>query len=81
MKTNVVNLRSKMNEIIQALDRNENVTLLYHGKEKAAIIPLNGKKSNCKVSEHPFFSMYQSETEKSVGEMMQDLRGGRYNVD
>ena len=35
MKASIVDLRYKMNTILKALDRNEAVTILYHGKEKA----------------------------------------------
>ena len=32
MKASVVDLRYKMNDILKALDRNEKVAILYHGK-------------------------------------------------
>jgi hypothetical protein len=34
----VVDLRYKMNGILKTLDRNEEVTVLYHGKGKGIII-------------------------------------------
>lgn len=34
MKATVVDLRYKMNDVLKALDRNETVTILYHGKVK-----------------------------------------------
>ena len=39
MKASVVDLRYKMNDILKALDRNETVSVLYHGKMKGVIIP------------------------------------------
>jgi len=40
MKASIVDLRYKMNEVIKALERNETVTVLYHGKEKGVITPV-----------------------------------------
>ncbi len=37
MKINAVDLRRNMKDIMRAVDRNEPVTVLYHGKEKAMI--------------------------------------------
>ncbi len=77
MKATVVDLRYKMNEVLKALDRRENVTLLYHGKIKGTIIPVGGKKTIL-VKDHPFFNMAQKET-KSVSQKMDELRGSRFN--
>ena len=32
-------LRCKMNDVLKALDKNEKVTVLYHGKIKGIIVP------------------------------------------
>ena len=34
MKASVVDLRYRINDILKAIDRNEEVTILYHGKIK-----------------------------------------------
>lgn len=39
MKASIVDLRYKMNDVLKALDRNEQVTILYHGKIKGVIMP------------------------------------------
>ncbi len=77
MKASVVDLRYKMNDILKALDRNEKITILYHGKIKGIISPILNKK-NKKVSEHHFFGMYDK-NKKSVEQEMDDLRKNRYN--
>lgn len=77
MKASVIDLRNKMSKIIQALDRNEKITLMYHGKEKAEIIPIKSK-SVIKVKDHPFFGM-NSDCGRTVAEEMESLRGGRFN--
>jgi hypothetical protein len=77
MKASVVDLRYRMNEILKAIDRNEEVTILYHGKVKGVIKPkISG--SGKRISDHPFFNMY--ETKKKVHELMADLRGDRYRA-
>lgn len=76
MKASVVDLRYKMKNVLRALDRNETVTVLYHGQERAIITPIdnNEKKS---VDSHPFFGM-KTEATETVSETMERLRGGRY---
>jgi antitoxin (DNA-binding transcriptional repressor) of toxin-antitoxin stability system len=78
MQASVVDLRYKTSDILAALDHGEQVTLLYHGKPKGAIVPLF-KKTMSTVAEHPFFGMYK-QTDESVEEVMKRLRGGRYAV-
>jgi len=77
MKASVIDLRYRMNEILKAIDRNEEVTILYHGKVKGVIKP-NISKGRRRISDHPFFNMCPSK--KSVHEVMADLRGDRYRA-
>jgi len=77
MKASVVDLRYRMNEILKAIDRNEEVTILYHGKVKGVIKPKISM-GRRRISDHPFFNMYQ--TKETVDERMDDLRRGRYRV-
>lgn len=77
MKASVVDLRYRMNEILKAIDRNEEVTILYHGKVKGVIKPkISGGRK--RISDHPFFNMHPSK--KTVHEAMADLRGERYRA-
>ena len=75
MKATVVDLRYRMKEVLKALDRNEEVSILYHGKIKGTIRPAQSQKK-LGVREHSFFNM--SSAERSVEEEMAELRGGRY---
>ena len=77
MKASVVDLRYKMNDILKALDRNEKITILYHGKIKGIISPIFNKK-NKKVCEHHFYGMYKKD-KTTVEQEMDDLRRNRYN--
>ena len=76
MKASVVDLRYKMNTILKALDRNEVVTILYHGKEKGIITPIK-KPTKMAITDHPFFRMKAGE-EESVEDTMNRIRGTRY---
>ena len=75
MKATVVDLRYRMNEILKALDRNEDVSILCRGKLKGILKAIRGK-SELKVSEHPFYNMHDDKA--SVDDVMDELRGGRY---
>jgi hypothetical protein len=75
MKASVVDLRYRMNEVLKALDRNEEVEILYHGKPKGILKPYITP-SATSVREHPFFNMRKGK--KSVRKEMEDLRGGRH---
>ena len=75
MQATVVDLRYRMNDVLKALDRNEDVDILYRGKTKG-VLTAQVQRSAKKVSEHPFFNMRSSR--RSVDEEMEQLRGGRY---
>ncbi|WP_300459671.1 hypothetical protein [Desulfobacula sp.] len=79
MKATVVDLRYKMNDVLKALDRNEQVTVLYRGKIKGILIPAKKQTTNLKISEHPFFGMIASNTCRSVLDELDTLRGSRYD--
>ena len=78
MEATVVDLRYKMKDVLKALDRNEKVTVLYHGKIKGIIIPAE-RKTHKKITDHPFFGMSSQNNKKSVLEELNDLRKSRYN--
>ena len=75
MKATVVDLRYRMNDILKALDRNEDVTILYHGKKKGVLTSAK-KRSVVRVVDHPFFNMRKDL--ESVEEEIRKLRGGRH---
>jgi len=78
MNASILDLRYKTSDILAALDNREQVTILYHGKPRGTIIPLDDSPAG-KVSEHDFFNMYAKETEP-VEEVMERLRGGRHDI-
>ena len=77
MEASILDLRYRMKDILKALDRNEVVKILYHGKLKGSIIPCK-RKTSIKASKHPYFNS-QSSAKLSVEQQMQNLRGDRYS--
>ncbi len=75
MKTNAVDLRRNMKDIMRAVERNEPVTVLYHGKEKAMIRPIEHISAS-PVRSHAFFGMNKDDV--AVENVMDGLRNGRY---
>jgi antitoxin (DNA-binding transcriptional repressor) of toxin-antitoxin stability system len=77
MKASIVDLRYKMNDVIKALERHEEVTILYRGKVKGRIVPVS-REENKKITDHPFFGMNKGRKE-SVLEELDKLRESRIN--
>jgi prevent-host-death family protein len=65
MKASITDLRRNLKKVLDAVDRGETVTVLYRGKEKATLMPINGAhpvgepKQPFKSSDHPFFGMWK----------------------
>jgi len=80
MEASIVDLRYKMREVLQSLDRNESVKIYYHGKLKGIIQPAkvkNEQKNKKRVQDHPFFGILTDDP-MNVDEVMNQLRGDRY---
>jgi hypothetical protein len=56
MDATILDLRYKMRNVLNALNRREKVRILYHGKVKGEIVPLKGG-GKLKSSQHPLFGM------------------------
>ena len=63
-----------MKDIMRAVERNEPVTVLYHGKEKAMIRPIE-QVATASVRRHAFFGMIEDEV--CVESVIDGLRNGR----
>ena len=78
MEASVVDLRYKMRDVLEALERRESVQILCHGKVKGTIVPASrGQKT--RVADHPFFGMRKDEL-KSPVEFVDELRRSRYDA-
>lgn len=78
MKATVVDLRYKMKDVLKALDRNEKVTVFYRGKVKGVLVPSEEGQA-LKITDHSFFGMFSEDTDKSVQDVLDGLRGARYD--
>jgi len=78
MKASIVDLRYKTADILKALDRNESVTVLYHGKVKGVIKSVRGKKVS-KIKDHPFFGMTK-ESKETVLEELDNSRKSQNDI-
>ena len=75
MEATVVDLRYHMNDVLKALERNEDVIVLYRGKVKG-VIRTAARPTSVKVRDHGFFGCLASP--QSVNQIMGQIRGGRY---
>ncbi len=78
MQASIVELRYHMKDVLRALERNETVQVLYRGKVKASLGPEQSQRNLKRVKQHPFFGMDLESN--SVEEVMNELRGGRFNA-
>jgi hypothetical protein len=80
MKASVVDLRHRMGDILRAVDRNEKVTILYHGKERALMVQLpKRRKKPMRIEDHPFFGMWADRKDmEDVEAYVRKLREPRY---
>ena len=78
MEASVVDLRYKMKDVREALERREPVQILYHGKVKGTIVPAS-RDQKIRVTDHPLFGMRKDELNSPAG-IMDELRRGRYDA-
>ncbi len=80
MKATFVDLRKKSRQIIEALGRNERITLLYRGRPAAIMHPINGAVEPPMASavDHPAFGLWRDrEDHDDVAAHVRELRRGR----
>jgi hypothetical protein len=82
MEASVMDLRHKMKEILKALDQNEPVKILYHGKQRGLLIPSKAAlPKSTKAHQHPSFGMWNDDPEKQdVTAYVRKLRKARYHA-
>lgn len=77
MDASILDLRYKMRNVLNALNRRERVRILYHGKVKGEIIPTKGN-SKIKTNQHALFGMLKGEN-GNPEEIVSKMRRSRYN--
>jgi antitoxin (DNA-binding transcriptional repressor) of toxin-antitoxin stability system len=80
METSIVDMRYKMKQVIEAVDRGEEVTVLYHGKARARVVPPRGAgEPRPHVKDDPAFGMWADRKEmKDVDAYVRAMRRERY---
>ena len=79
MEASIVDLRYRMKDVLKALDRGETVRVMYHGKERALMLP-SRKKSRRKMVDSPAFGIQADlpNDGRSVQEYIREMRKPRY---
>ena len=77
MQASIVDLRYKMKSILSALRRHEVVSVLYHNKKIASLVPIEHEVQGA-VREHPFFGMFSGD-DVPVSQVMDRLRASRHD--
>ena len=83
MKASFLDLRRRSREILRALERNEAVTVLYRGRPKAIMQPLNGGGGGdqAKAADHPAFGLWADRDDLTdVAAHVRRLRRGRVDA-
>ena len=80
MDVTVVDMKHNLEKILDAISRNETVTLSSHGKPVARIEPISAANNNRAV-DHPAFGMWKDrESMEDPSEFVSQLRKGRYSA-
>ena len=82
MEASFVDLRKKFSEIIRALHRNEQVTILYRGKPTAIMRPISGEpgRAAVKAADHAAFGLWADRDDMAdVVAHVRNLRKGRFD--
>jgi antitoxin (DNA-binding transcriptional repressor) of toxin-antitoxin stability system len=82
MEATFVELRTKSNEILQALERNEPVTILYRGQPKAVMQPLGEPRPPIgKARDHGAFGLWKDRKDlPDAAQQVRDIRRGRHSA-
>jgi hypothetical protein len=80
MKATVLDLRRRPNMILEAIGRNEIVTLSKRGVEIAYIVPRKAPKGVLSIKDSPAFGIWKDRAEmKDPGEYVQQIRSSPRN--
>lgn len=80
MKATMMDLRRNPKKIIEAIERNETVTLSRRGQEIAYIIPKDVPQRKKSIKDSPAFGIWKDrEDMKDPVEYVRNLRKGRFN--
>lgn len=79
MKATVLDLRRNTSKILEALARNETVSLSKRGKEIARIVPTQADQPKGSIKDNPAVGMWADRQDmEDPAEYVRKLRRGRY---
>ncbi|MFC1821275.1 type II toxin-antitoxin system Phd/YefM family antitoxin [Thermodesulfobacteriota bacterium] len=79
MKATAKDLRYKTKEILDAIERGEEVLITYRGKERAKIVPVSEKRERTGEEGNSIFGIWHdNETVSDVNAYIDVIRGGRF---
>ena len=79
MKASLLELRRQTNKVVEAIDKNQKVTLTRRGKPFAVITPTKSEGNGLRVKDHPAFGMHSDlHSKKDVLDYMKKIRSNRY---
>jgi prevent-host-death family protein len=79
MKATLLDLRRNPRKILEAIERNETVTLSKRGREIAIIVPKNQAKAAVSIKDSPAFGMWKDRTDmRDPSAYVRKLRKGRF---
>ena len=77
MEATILDLRRRTREVLEALERNEAITITYRGKKKGVITPIGaGRGNGYAAADHPAFGIWR-DREDDVAEAVREIREGR----
>ena len=80
MKMTFLDLRRDPGKLVEALDRNEEVTISRRGRDIARVLPSGRKTSGTEVRRHPAFGMWAGRQETAdPAAHVRKLRRGRFD--
>jgi hypothetical protein len=82
MKASILDLRRRMRDVLQALEKNEPVTILHRGKEKGVLYPSAIRPDRSfSVTQHPAFGMWKDRDDlQDVERAVRRLRKARHDA-
>lgn len=79
MKTSLLELRRQTNKVVEAIDKNQKVTVTRRGKPFAIMTPVKQSASDKRVKDHPAFGMHEDVKSKNdVLDHLKKVRSSRY---
>ena len=79
MKATAKDLRFHSKELLESVERGEEVIITYRGKPRAKLIPIRTKKNNFPKKENQLFGIWKdNESVSDVANYVRNVRKGRF---